>query len=75
MFTDGHIALAAPTGVGVKLCPLPTLWFTGRVNPLQMIRTYFTNRTQRRRVFAIHGLGGAGKTQTALKAIEQMSET
>jgi hypothetical protein len=71
---DGRLASSsAPLAVGVKLCPLPTSMFTGRVDPLGVIGSYFDNKVQMRRVFVVHGLGGAGKTQTALKAVEQMA--
>jgi hypothetical protein len=72
---DGRLASSAvPLAVGVRLCPLPTSMFTGRVDPLGVIGSYFDNRAQMRRVFVIHGLGGAGKTQTALKAVQLMAE-
>jgi Ni2+-binding GTPase involved in maturation of urease and hydrogenase len=47
--------------------------FTGRVDPVGVIGSYFANKAKIRRVFVIHGLGGAGKTQTALKAVERMA--
>jgi hypothetical protein len=47
--------------------------FTGRVDPLGVIWSYFENKAKMKRVFVIYGLGGAGKTQTALKAVEGMA--
>ncbi|KAG9109510.1 hypothetical protein FRC07_008292 [Ceratobasidium sp. 392] len=46
---------------GVKRCPAPSPAFTGPV--------------LERRVCIVHGLGGSGKTQVALKAVEQTRDT
>jgi hypothetical protein len=72
---DGRfVSLTTPIAVDVKICPLPTSIFTGRVDALRIIKYYFEKKAQMRRVFVFHGLGGAGKTQTALKAVELMAK-
>lgn len=44
--------------------------FTGREEPIERLTACLVHRTQTRRVFVLHGLGGAGKTQITLKFIE-----
>ncbi|KAG9090155.1 hypothetical protein FS749_000785 [Ceratobasidium sp. UAMH 11750] len=58
----------------VKICPPPLPIFTGREDEIEQIRACLSPGDRERRVFVLHGLGGTGKTQIALKAIEQTSE-
>ena len=44
--------------------------FTGRQDVLGQMRDFFFDGSQKRHVFVLHGLGGAGKTQIALKFVE-----
>ncbi|CAE6509136.1 unnamed protein product [Rhizoctonia solani] len=73
MYISGRLTLAAklsPTTF-TKLPP-PTYFFAGRVTEVDMVVKYFDNaRTPQ--VFVLHGMGGAGKTQTALKALERVA--
>ena len=55
--------------------PLPSDIFTGRTDILERMRQCFSSTTSvsatpSRRVFVLHGLGGSGKTQLALKFLE-----
>ncbi|KAG8744215.1 hypothetical protein FRC10_010577 [Ceratobasidium sp. 414] len=55
---------------GIKTCPAPTPVFTGRQGKLDQIKACISNGARERCVFVLHGLGGAGKTQLALKAVQ-----
>ncbi|KAF8600234.1 hypothetical protein BDV93DRAFT_417889, partial [Ceratobasidium sp. AG-I] len=52
-------------------CPAPSAVFTGREEPIARLTACLVHQTQDRRIFVLHGLGGAGKTQIALKFIER----
>ncbi|KAF8606254.1 FabD/lysophospholipase-like protein, partial [Ceratobasidium sp. AG-I] len=54
----------------VKNCPPPTPVFTGREKEIGQINSCFFDGALERRIFVLHGLGGAGKTQTALRFVE-----
>ncbi|KAJ7066152.1 hypothetical protein C8F01DRAFT_1052203 [Mycena amicta] len=56
--------------VFIRNCPLPSKFFQGREDILQQLHSLFqpTDQTEQK-VVLLHGLGGAGKTQTALKFI------
>ncbi|KAH7337635.1 hypothetical protein B0J17DRAFT_663689 [Rhizoctonia solani] len=62
--------------VNPKFCPMPTSYFTGCKVQIQKIKGCVVTQesTRERRVCVIHGLGGVGKTQLALKVIEQTRE-
>ncbi|KAJ6583578.1 hypothetical protein DFH09DRAFT_978574 [Mycena vulgaris] len=60
---DSHVYL--------KVCPPPTVRFTGREAILQQMAEYFSKDIGRRHIFLLYGLGGAGKSQIAFKFIEQ----
>ncbi|KAF8600038.1 TPR-like protein [Ceratobasidium sp. AG-I] len=69
--TDGQ----APTPVdrifsSLNNCPPPTPVFTGREKEISQINSCFFDGALERRIFVLHGLGGAGKTQTALRFVE-----
>ncbi|KAG8744214.1 hypothetical protein FRC10_010576 [Ceratobasidium sp. 414] len=57
--------------IGVKTCPAPTPVFTGRRDKIKLIKACISGGDQQRCVSVLHGLGGAGKTQLALKTIEE----
>ncbi|KAH7333986.1 hypothetical protein B0J17DRAFT_121026 [Rhizoctonia solani] len=68
---DGRIrhALGRPS---IKSCPVPTAYYTGRVKEIQRVVTCIADSdTEGQLVCVIHGLGGAGKSQLAFKAIQQ----
>ena len=54
-----------------KLCPPPVASFIGRKDILDKMRSYFHSETTCQRIFVLHGLGGAGKSQLAFKFIEE----
>ncbi|KAG9089644.1 hypothetical protein FS749_001177 [Ceratobasidium sp. UAMH 11750] len=55
----------------VRQCPSPTPMFTRREDKIAQVTACISRDDAKRCVFVIHGMGGAGKTQIALKAIEQ----
>ncbi|KAJ7703548.1 hypothetical protein B0H17DRAFT_922148 [Mycena rosella] len=55
----------------INNCPPITRIFHGRQVILQKMHQYFNQNTRKQDIFLLHGLGGAGKTQTALKFIEE----
>ncbi|CAE6455458.1 unnamed protein product [Rhizoctonia solani] len=55
----------------IKNCPIPSAYYTGRVKESQRIGACIVNSSNQQRVCVIHGLGGAGKSQLAFKAVEQ----
>ncbi|QRV81182.1 kinesin light chain [Ceratobasidium sp. AG-Ba] len=72
---DGEIqpnTTAHPTNY--KACPAPSLAFTGRKDIVERIVSCIAKGDTQRRVFVLHGLGGAGKTQLALKAVDETRE-
>ncbi|KAG9107965.1 hypothetical protein FRC07_008549 [Ceratobasidium sp. 392] len=56
---------------GVKRCPAPSPAFTGCERQISQIQACLVGPTNERRVCVVHGLGGSGKTQIALKAVER----
>ncbi|QRV95444.1 kinesin light chain [Ceratobasidium sp. AG-Ba] len=56
---------------GVKRCPAPSPMFTGYERHVSQVIGCIVGPRNERRVCVIHGLGGAGKTQVALKSIER----
>ncbi|KAG8690573.1 hypothetical protein FRC09_011936 [Ceratobasidium sp. 395] len=68
---DGQIRLPNWQKDGVKDCPDPTPVFTGRSDKIELIERCIANGNNRRCVFVLHGLGGAGKTQIALKTVQK----
>ncbi|EIW80063.1 FabD lysophospholipase-like protein [Coniophora puteana RWD-64-598 SS2] len=64
--------LPAPVAQGImgmlKAVPLPSANFTGRNDILAQMHEYFKSIVQQH-IFVLHGPGGAGKTQLALKFI------
>ncbi|KAJ7448149.1 hypothetical protein FB451DRAFT_766280 [Mycena latifolia] len=55
----------------LKVCPAPTVHFTGREDILQEMTEYFNRGVGQRHIFLLHGLGGSGKSQIAFKFVEQ----
>ena len=58
----------------LKRCPRSLHAFTGRQDILAQMREYFFNDSQNQHIFVLYGLGGAGKTQIALKFIEMCQD-
>lgn len=53
-----------------RRCPPAVHVFTGREDILAQMREYFVGESKKQRVFVLYGLGGAGKTQIALRFVE-----
>ncbi|QRV92242.1 kinesin light chain [Ceratobasidium sp. AG-Ba] len=69
---DGEVQLAvASQGTGYKACPAPTPVFTGRQDAVEQIAACLSTGGTQRCVFVLYGLGGSGKTQLALKTVQQ----
>ncbi|QRV92221.1 kinesin light chain [Ceratobasidium sp. AG-Ba] len=56
---------------GYKACPAPTPDFTGRRDTIEQIVACISGGNTQRCVFVLYGLGGSGKTQLALKTVQQ----
>jgi hypothetical protein len=61
---------SAQKSTGVKHCPAPSPVFTGCDAHVSQVKNCLLGGANERRVCVIHGLGGTGKTQISLKAIE-----
>ncbi|QRV94384.1 kinesin light chain [Ceratobasidium sp. AG-Ba] len=71
---DGVIQTNAPDRMtGYKACPAPTPVFTGRKDTIDRIVTCISRGDTQRCVCVLYGLGGSGKTQLALKAVQETS--
>ncbi|KAG9086747.1 hypothetical protein FS749_003417 [Ceratobasidium sp. UAMH 11750] len=70
MQIDGQIQLPIQQIAVVKQCPDPTPLFTGRNGMIELITNSILDGDKQRCVFVLHGLGGAGKTQVALKTVQ-----
>ncbi|QRW02784.1 nephrocystin-3 protein [Ceratobasidium sp. AG-Ba] len=58
----------------LKESPSPSPVFTGRVDALAQMCNSIFDGSGARRVFVLHGLGGSGKTQIALKFVDMYKE-
>ncbi|KAJ7715904.1 P-loop containing nucleoside triphosphate hydrolase protein, partial [Mycena maculata] len=54
-------------------CPPPSRIFHGRQDILDKMHHFFTSNRGIQHIYVLHGLGGAGKTQIALKFINESS--
>ncbi|KAJ7715193.1 hypothetical protein B0H16DRAFT_509940 [Mycena metata] len=75
-----HAIVTAPSFVMVKAvenlnnCPPPSRIFQGRQAILDKMHEFFdTDSGKQQHIYVLYGLGGAGKTQIALKFIEGLS--
>ncbi|CAE6444805.1 unnamed protein product [Rhizoctonia solani] len=72
---DGEIlGNMAENPIRFNRCPAPTPVYTGRDGEVHQVAECLLAGINERRVCVIHGLGGVGKTQLALKAIELTRE-
>ncbi|KAJ7841847.1 P-loop containing nucleoside triphosphate hydrolase protein [Mycena leptocephala] len=55
----------------INNCPPPTRIFRGRRTILDEMHQDFSQNTTSQDIFVLHGLGGSGKTQIALKFIQE----
>ncbi|ELU39097.1 translation optimization protein [Rhizoctonia solani AG-1 IA] len=72
---DGHIESSTdPMQYRIRSCPSSSQRFTGRGHHLKLVKAYFLCDSPGRRLFVLYGLGGVGKTQVALRCIEELRE-
>ncbi|KAJ6564965.1 hypothetical protein DFH09DRAFT_473958 [Mycena vulgaris] len=64
---------ATPTPQTITKCPPPSRIFHGRNNILDKMYQFFKQDLDEQHIYLLYGLGGAGKTQIALKFIEEFS--
>ncbi|KAJ6484273.1 hypothetical protein DFH09DRAFT_1291826 [Mycena vulgaris] len=67
---DSSAAIVTRT---ITRCPPPSRIFHGRQNILDKMHKFFEQDFDKQHIYLLHGLGGAGKTQIALKFIEELS--
>ncbi|KAJ7041785.1 P-loop containing nucleoside triphosphate hydrolase protein [Mycena alexandri] len=63
----------APVAQSINNCPPPSRIFQGRQTILDKMHQFFTMDSGKQLIYVLHGLGGAGKTQIALKFIQESS--
>ncbi|KAJ7020652.1 P-loop containing nucleoside triphosphate hydrolase protein [Mycena alexandri] len=72
-----HTIITAPSFAMVTAvqtinnCPPPSRIFQGRQTILDKMHQFFNAASGRQLIYVLHGLGGAGKTQIALKYIQE----
>ncbi|KAJ7078767.1 hypothetical protein C8R43DRAFT_351423 [Mycena crocata] len=59
----------------INNCPPASRIFQGRADILNQMQAFFSTNSDNQHIFLLHGLGGAGKTQIALRFIEQSSSS
>ncbi|KAJ6447411.1 hypothetical protein C8R45DRAFT_1137601, partial [Mycena sanguinolenta] len=57
----------------INHCPPPSKIFHGRRATLDDLHQFFADDTGKQKIYVLYGLGGAGKTQIALKFIQESS--
>ncbi|KAG9097415.1 hypothetical protein FRC06_007579 [Ceratobasidium sp. 370] len=62
---------AAQYTAEIKICPIPSPVFTGRRRTVEQAKDCIARGDQERCIFVFYGLGGAGKTEIALKIVEE----
>ncbi|QRV77421.1 patatin-like phospholipase protein [Ceratobasidium sp. AG-Ba] len=67
--------IATSQAARYKACPAPTPAFTGREDTIEQIVKCISRGDTQRCVFVLYGLGGSGKTQLALKTVQQTRDT
>ncbi|KAJ7836483.1 hypothetical protein B0H14DRAFT_2589699 [Mycena olivaceomarginata] len=55
------------------VCPPPSQIFQGRQDILEKMAKHFSTDPGQRHTYVLHGLGGSGKTQIALKFLDMMN--
>ncbi|CUA68361.1 Nephrocystin-3 [Homo sapiens] [Rhizoctonia solani] len=66
-----HMVEVTKQLTGLKRCPAPTNFYTGREDEVIQVKACITDDHNKLRVCVIYGLGEAGKTQLALTVIER----
>ena len=67
---SGQVLRPAGQRPELKHCPPSVPTFTGRDDILAQMHKCFFNSPPNQHIFVLYGLGGAGKTQIALKFVE-----
>ncbi|KAJ7467933.1 P-loop containing nucleoside triphosphate hydrolase protein, partial [Mycena latifolia] len=68
IFPDVSVAQATQS---INNCPPPSRIFYGRQSILAKMHQYFTEDLGKQHIYVLYGLGGSGKTQIALKFIDE----
>ncbi|KAF7357131.1 FabD/lysophospholipase-like protein [Mycena sanguinolenta] len=63
-------AIAQASQVYLNHCPPASSIFRGRQAILEVLHQFFAQGTQKQKIYVLYGLGGIGKTQIALKFIQ-----
>ncbi|CAE6468299.1 unnamed protein product [Rhizoctonia solani] len=71
---DGQVHSGTVSRMVLKRYPAPTPIFGGREDEIKHVLDCLTSERPERRVCVVYGLGGAGKTQLVLKAIERSED-
>ncbi|KAJ7765954.1 hypothetical protein DFH07DRAFT_938853 [Mycena maculata] len=69
-----HRDALAQVTESINNCPPPSRIFHGRRIILDRMHGYFDQNLGKQHIFLLYGLGGAGKTQIALKFIQESSQ-
>ena len=64
-------AAAAHATRSINNCPPPSRIFHGRQGVLEQMNQFFEADLDKQKIYLLHGLGGSGKTQVALKFIHE----
>ena len=68
----------ATSDAAIPVKPNSSIRFTGRADILTKLKEHFTAESTdnvcRRKFFLLYGMGGIGKTQICLRAVEDMSD-
>ncbi|KAJ7734885.1 hypothetical protein B0H16DRAFT_151648 [Mycena metata] len=64
-----------PATQKINNCPRPSRIFQGRQTILAKMHRFFTPNSRKQLIYVLHGLGGSGKTQIALKFIQESSSS
>ncbi|KAJ7627013.1 P-loop containing nucleoside triphosphate hydrolase protein [Roridomyces roridus] len=67
-------AIVPQAATCINNCSPPSRIFRGRHTLLANIHSHFSESSTDQKIFLLHGLGGAGKTQIALKFISEASQ-
>ncbi|KAF7369582.1 Nephrocystin-3 [Mycena venus] len=71
---NGYARLAAVQATQiVNSCPPPSRMFHGRQNILEKMHHFFMSNAGIQHIYVLHGFGGVGKTEIALKFINESS--
>ncbi|KAJ7732344.1 hypothetical protein DFH07DRAFT_780947 [Mycena maculata] len=67
-------AVLAQVTESINNCPPPSRIFHGRQVILDRMHEYFNRDLGKQRIYLLHGSGGSGKTQIALKFVQESSQ-